>query len=212
MATIHRIRPEIRPRQAAAISASVSAQIESWLLRTSRAHNISIERWGNMSGVSPTGLTRFLRDGYPVPKATTLAKLAAAIGERAAELAMSNGLARILVIDGRIAREQGMRAAMDQAAETTQVPEAFASCMAVRIPGDRSVLAGVLPGDLVVFDPCDLGQGDDLVLALLEDGEAVLLRRAGPLLIPQGHRERTAIEAEAVQVLGRAVQVQRDLR
>ena len=188
-------------------------RIGAWLRRAAAQRDISFEQWGRKAGIAPTTITRFLRDGRPVPKATTLAALANAIGEHPPELGTMTrtGMVEVPVIIARMAILKGMAVAMASSVEATRTAARFAHCAAVRISADTAALAGVLVGDLVVFDPAAVPQPGSLVVVELSDGGVGCFRFQPPWLLPATTGHAVPLPVDGAAMLGVAVQVQRDL-
>lgn len=191
-------------------------RLQSWLRRvmTSQSPPLSAEAWANKAGVAGTSITRFLKHGYPVPKTSTLAKLAAAVGLQPPDVVMSsesNPLVDIPLIAPAIFLRGGLERAVRAAVEVTRAPAKFAGCVAVRITTGTGILAGVLPGDLVVVDPATEMQPGDLVVVALDTGDAAVYRLQEPWLVPATVEQVPPLRLSDAHVIGVAVQVQREL-
>lgn len=193
--------------------ALAAVRIANWLRRTAAAADLTYEEWARKADVSGTTITRFLGHGKPVPKATTLAKLAIAAGLPPPDIGVETipGLVDIPLILPRVARIRGVEFAMSEAVETTRVPSRYAHCAAAKATADTASLAGVLVGDLVVFDPKREPKDGDLVLVEFEDGTAGCLQVSGGWLMPRAIGMTKPTPREQAFVLGVAVQIQRDL-
>jgi transcriptional regulator with XRE-family HTH domain len=193
----------------------IRAWLQQILIRGDGAGPFSIERLCRKAGTSPTNVSRFLKNGYPVPTIKTLTKIAAAVGvpTPGATLSVaSQSFVDVPVIFPEVARLRGMKAAMAGATTWTRTPSKFAGCAAVKITAETGSLAGVLVGDLVVVDPDAVPAHNDLVVVALETGLAGVYRVIGPHLMPQAPGNLPALSLADSCVLGIARQVQRDLR
>jgi hypothetical protein len=204
--------PQRRASQGAVIRES--ERIAEWLKNVMRSQTppLSAEQWGRMAGVTPTTITRFIKDGYPIPKQTTLAALARAVGLQPPHLALAVGeLVDVPVILSHVWRVGGEGRAVREAAEFTRTSSRFAGCAAVRITTDTASLAGILPGDLVIFDSKRSPQPGELVVVALDTGEAAVFECQAPWLVARAPGMHTPMLMKAAHIMGVAVQVQRDL-
>lgn len=214
MADIVRLRP--RTAQQPPGDAETIRRLQTWLRRVmvSQRPPLSAEAWANKAGVAGTSITRFLRHGYPVPKTSTLAKLAGAVGLQPPDLMLSSDsrpLVDIPVIVPALFRSGGLERALKAAVEVTRAPAKFAGCVAVRITTGTGILAGVLPGDLVVVDPGTEMEPGDLVVVALDTGDAAVYRLQEPWLVPATVEQVPPLRLSDAHVIGVAVQVQREL-
>ncbi len=81
---------------------------------------------------------------------------------------------------------------------------------ALTVEGDSMIEAGILDGDTVLIQSCDVARDGEIVVALVDNEEATLktLKRLGHhvALIPANrHHETRMLEAERVKVQGRLV-------
>ncbi|MBW8268304.1 LexA family protein [Caldovatus aquaticus] len=191
-------------------------RLQAWMRRAMANHHppLSAEAWANKAGVAGTSITRFLKHGYPVPKTSTLAKLAAAIGLQPPDLVLSadaRPFIDIPVIVPALFRSGGLERAVRSSVEVTRAPAKFAGCVAVRITTGTGILAGILPGDLVVVDPGTEMEPGDLVVVALDTGDAAVYRVQEPWLVPATVEQVPPLRIGEAHVIGVAVQVQREL-
>ena len=214
MAEIIRLRP--REAQKPSGDAETIRRLQAWMRRVmlSQQPPLSAERWGKAAGVAATSITRFLKHGYPMPSMRTITKLASAVGLPPPDVVMSavgNPLVDIPIIAPEIFRSGGLERAVKVAVEVTRAPAKFAGCVAVRITTGSGILAGILPGDLVVVDPAATMQPGDLVVVSLDTGDAGVYRVQEPWLVPATIEQVPPLRLEDATVIGVAVQVQREL-
>jgi repressor LexA len=103
--------------------------------------------------------------------------------------------------------------ALANPAETFDVPASLvagAEHYALRVEGDSMIDAGILDGDIAIVRRCDTAENGDIVVALIDDGEATLkrLRRKGAsiALEPANARYETRIFGpDRVKIQGRLV-------
>jgi repressor LexA len=88
------------------------------------------------------------------------------------------------------------------------VPVPFRGDFVLRVTGDSMVGAGILDGDMVVVRRQQSADDGEIVVALLEDGEATVkrLRRSDGRVVLQAENAAYApIVAEEVRILGKVV-------
>ena len=187
-----------------------------WLERVVRTTpGLTYESWGRKAGIASTSITRFLKHGTPLPKATTLAKLAEAVGLPPPDgmwTADPRALVDVPVITAAIWRIGGRDRAVKAAIELTRAVARHANCVAVRITTTSGILAGVLPGDLVLCDPDAAVVDGDLVVVALHDGDAGAYRVQGTALVPATVEPLPQLHMASESIIGLAVQVQRDIQ
>ncbi len=142
-----------------------------WMTGVMEAHDWSAGAWARAAGVTPTNLTRFLRDPVEgsMPGADTIGRLARAAGSEPRFLDGDTPPAacRVPLLDldqvhalmalGRRAGEAYLAAALRDGSASVAVDRpASRRAFALKI-GSRSLnAAGVLPNDRVVLEPLDL--------------------------------------------------------
>lgn len=142
-----------------------------WMTGVMEAHDWSAGAWARAAGVTPTNLTRFLRDPVDasLPSADTIGRLARAAGSepRFLDDGAYPAVSRVPLLDldrvhalmalGRRAGEAYLSAALRDGTPCVAVDRpASRRAFALRI-GSRSLnAAGVLPNDRVVLEPLDL--------------------------------------------------------
>ncbi|HYG90865.1 MAG TPA: helix-turn-helix transcriptional regulator [Azospirillum sp.] len=157
-----------------------------WMTGVMEAHGWSAGAWARAAGVTPTNLTRFLRDpaNGSIPSADTIGRLARAGGSEPRFL--DDGayplVCRVPLLDlsqvhallhlGRRGREAFIAAALrDGNTSVTVDRPASRRAFALKI-GSRSLnAAGVLPNDRVVLEPVDLlpPKPGDVVVTVSDD-------------------------------------------
>jgi hypothetical protein len=192
-----------------------AARISQWLrnVLASQSPKLTAERWGKRAGVSPTTITKFLNHSYPVPKQTTIAALAKAAGLPPPVLHVSEvaGFVDVPLILPQLWKLQGEVGAKMAAVEFTQVPARLGHCSAVRIETETATLSGVLPGDVVIFDPKRKPAAGELVVVAMNDGRAGVYMFEAPYLLPRTATMEPPLPAAGAHIMGVAMQVQRDL-
>ncbi len=142
-----------------------------WMTGVMEAHDWSAGAWARAAGVTPTNLTRFLRDPVEgsMPGADTIGRLARAAGSEPRFLDGDTHPAacRVPLLDldqvhalmalGQRAGEAYLAAALRDGSASVAVDRpASRRAFALKI-GSRSLnAAGVLPNDRVVLEPLDL--------------------------------------------------------
>jgi repressor LexA len=94
------------------------------------------------------------------------------------------------------------------------VPVPFRGDFVLRVTGDSMVDAGILDGDMVVVRRQDAADDGEIVVALLDDGEATVkrLHRADGRVVLQAENPAYApIIADEVRILGKVVGLVRDI-
>lgn len=196
--------------------AEVVLRLQAWLRRAMSMQSppISAEAWGTRAGVSPTAITRFLKHGYPVPKTSTLARLADALGLPAPDAALyarAPEMVEIPVILGAIWRQNGLQTAMEHSVDVTTAPRAHAGTVAIRVNTDHGALLGVLRGDLVLVRPNEMPRSGQLAVVVNEAGEVSVLRCEPPVLRAAAIGSHHEVPDNDPGILGVVVQLQRDL-
>jgi SOS-response transcriptional repressor LexA len=194
--------------------AAEAERIATWLRNTMRGQDppLSAERWARMAGISPTSITRFLKVGFPVPKQTTVAALAKALALPPPTMqSRALNFVDVPVVSPQLWREQGQQQAMIEATKQTTTSARHANCAAVIVTTSSAVLAGVLPGDVVVFDPKREPQAGELVIVALDTGTAIVLEWQPPWMVFREPGVRSPVAIDGAMIMGVAVQVQRDL-
>jgi len=189
-------------------------RIGEWLRHVMLNHRppLSAEQWARSAGVSPTTITRFLKDGRPVPKQTTVAALAKAVRLPPPNLRVSDAsFIDLPVVNPAIWAGSGEERARMAAVEHTTALSRFAGCSAARVTTQTGVLAGVLPGDLVIFDPRRTPKAGELVVVALDTGDAAVMEWQPPWLASRAPGMNTPMPIEGAHIMGVAVQVHRDL-
>lgn len=142
-----------------------------WMTGVMEARGWSAGAWARLSGVTPTNVTRFLRDPVlgSLPSADTLGRLARSAGSEPRFLneEAHRPVCRVPLLDldqvralmdlGRRAGEAFLAAALRDGGEAVAVERpASRRAFALKI-GSRSLnAAGVLPNDRVVLEPLDV--------------------------------------------------------
>jgi repressor LexA len=88
------------------------------------------------------------------------------------------------------------------------VPVPFRGDFVLRVTGDSMIDAGILHGDMVVVRRQQSADDGEIVVALLEDGEATVkrLRRSdGRVVLQPENAAYAPIVAEEVRILGKVV-------
>ena len=98
---------------------------------------------------------------------------------------------------------------------TAEAPEISGEVFALRVQGESMIGAGILPGDLVLVHRQPTAQSGDIVVALVENeatvktfkqcDERIELHPSNPLFTP------IILDAEAVVILGKVIEVRRTL-
>lgn len=191
-----------------------AARTSAWL-RLAKSHtDLSWEQLCRQAGFSPTTITRFMMHGMPVPKLTTLAKIAKVVGMPEPDLALvydSAPFINLPLVDPATYRSKGLYAAMQESLNTLRAPARYATCVGVKITADTASLAGILLGDIVLAEPATVFRLNDLVVVALETGTAGVYRVQGPWLVPQSPGQLAALPLADASIIGIARQVQREL-
>jgi repressor LexA len=94
------------------------------------------------------------------------------------------------------------------------LPAPFRGDFVLRVTGDSMVDAGILDGDMVVVRRQQAAEDGEIVVALLDDGEATVkrLRRSdGRVLLQAANPAYATIVAEEVRILGKVVGLMRGI-
>lgn len=157
-----------------------------WMAGVMEAHAWSAAAWARRAGVTPTNLTRFLRDPAlgSIPSADTIGRLARAAGCEPHFLDQSAhppvcrvpllllDQVHVLMTLGRRAGEAFLTAALRDGAPSVTVDHpASRRAFALKISSRSLNAAGVLPDDRVVLEPPDLlpPKLGDMVVTVSDD-------------------------------------------
>ncbi|WP_207458381.1 XRE family transcriptional regulator [Azospirillum sp. SYSU D00513] len=205
-----------------------------WMTGVMEARDWSAGTWARMAGVTPTNLTRFLRDPQngSVPGADTIGRLARVAGSepRFLDEAAYPPVHRVPLLSleqvkelrtlGRRAGESFVATALRDGGPSVAVDaQVSRRAYAMRI-GSRSLnAAGVLPDDCVVLEPADElpPREGDVVITLCDD-TVCGYRFFPPMLLPVStdpdcrptHIDRAPVAGVAVHV-ARALRVKEAL-
>lgn len=203
--------------------------LQRWMKRVLRDRGWTAAEWARRAGVTPTNLTRFLRDPHSgsLPGADTLGRLARAAGSEPRFLANGHEpsvwhvplltlaqLQTLLAIEacaaadflGAVLRETGACVPVDRRTS----PRAFA----LRVGSHHLNAGGVIVDDRIVVEPVDVvppGTGD---LVIVLDGDSVCAYRYyAPYLVPVSTDSGCVpMRWDGARVVGIGVHVSRPLR
>ena len=200
-----------------------------WMTGVMEAHGWSAGAWARMAAVTPTNLTRFLRDPVQgsVPSAETLGRLARVAGSEPRFLderayppvarvpLLSADQVRAFLDLGRRAGEAFIASALRDGSRSIAVDRpASRRAFALTIASKSLNAAGVLPDDCVVLEPTDVlaPQAGDVVVTV-GDGTVCGYRFFPPQLLPVStDPECHPTPIDRANVAGVAVHVVRSLR
>lgn len=197
----------------ASSSEAMDRRVEEWLRRTQAQCGMSFSAWAEKAGIADTSVTRFLKHGKPTPKMDTLEALARAASVSLPSLGLT---ATIALVDiplmlAETVRRSGWDAAKLNAVDQVSARARFAHCGAFVVTADTASLAGILPGDTVIVDPVKARREGALLVVIFDDGSVGAMRRVGDMLVPHAAGATAPMALASAEVLGVAVQVQRDL-
>lgn len=97
--------------------------------------------------------------------------------------------------------------------ERIPVPEylrTHGQCYVLRVSGDSMIEAGILDGDMVIIEKCDIAKSQDIVVALIDNYEATLKRyeNAGAITIlhpANGGMKPFVFKSDRVKIQGKLV-------
>jgi transcriptional regulator with XRE-family HTH domain len=200
------------------LSAEEYQRLRSWIERILAAGDaagpFSIERLCRKAGVTPTNISRFMRDPNYIPRLATLARIADCAGVPPPGLTMStynNTLVDVPVISPQTFRANGRAAAIVASRTAVRAPAKYSRCVGVEVTTDTGLTAGILRGDMVIVDTEATPGYNDLVVVALDTGDAGIYRMQGMFLMPQGIGNHHPLNASQSTVIGVCKQVQRDL-
>lgn len=200
-----------------------------WMTGVMEAHGWSAGAWARLAAVTPTNLTRFLRDPVQgsVPSAETLGRLARVAGSepRFLDERAYPPVARVPLLSaeqvraflglGRRAGEAFIASALRDGSRSIAVDRpASRRAFALTIASKSLNAAGVLPDDCVVLEPTDVlaPQAGDVVVTV-GDGTVCGYRFFPPQLLPVStDPECHPTPIDRANVAGVAVHVVRSLR
>lgn len=210
----------------------VRSALLAWMTGVLDERDWTAAAWARAADVTPTNLTRFLKDPgtASLPSAETIGRLAIAAGREprfldtmtASAAPARPGIPLLLPEQARQLRQQTdleVPAFLDQVRRTGAPclepdPSATARAFAMRITSLHMNAGGWVPGDCVVLEPADrnsLRRGDAIVVLV---GDQVCgFRCHPPLLVPASTDSACCplLLDEAV-IVGIAIRLLRDLR
>ena len=199
-----------------------------WMREVMEERNWTAAAWARQAGVTPTNLTRFLRDptSASIPSAETIGRLAWAAGSEPRFLpdrqsfevyripVLTLGQVRTLLTLNRGQAKDFIHDALRTSNRCVVIERRSSPCaFALQISSPHMNAGGLLPDDQIVVEPIDLmpPRPGDLVVAL--DGEAICgFRYYPPYLVPSSTDSTCCpVAYDSATVAGVAVHVARPL-
>lgn len=194
---------------------NIKHDLADWMRQVLDENNWTAAEWARRANTSPTNITRFLKDLRYMPSGTTIDKLAGVV-----QLPAPLGNGKRLSLEGRhvplVEKGAGIVDLNHHSKDhvVTMVPVGV-DALAIYIDTDRFSLGGILPGDIVIFEPTHVREPEDNDLVVVLTSEGVEVGRVKePLLLPHSSDPKHyPLELDKVDVvLGIAVEQVRRLR
>ncbi len=199
-----------------------------WMTGVMSERGWTAAAWAKAAGVTPTNLTRFLRDpdAASIPSAETLGRLSWAAGSEPRFLAdgQPGGFHRVPLLSVEQARmamrlerrrcRSYLAALLEEGGKSVLIDrQASARALALRITSSHMNAAGVIADDRIVLEPVDLlpPRTGDLVVTL--EGDCCCgYRYFHPLLVPVSTDAACVpVSCENAAILGVAIYLVRPL-
>jgi SOS-response transcriptional repressor LexA len=189
----------------------------------------SAASWARQAEVTPTNLTRFLRDPETasLPSAETIGRLAWAAGEEPRFLGLPQetsgtrvpvldlaGLRALQLLGQRQAEEFLDEARRNNGPGVFYDRQASRRAFALRVTSLHMNAGGLVPNDIVVLEPADLVPPQRGNLVVTSEGEHICAYRwHPPLLVPASTDPKCEpAQCDEVSIIGVAIHLVRTLR